>query len=109
MLLRPQAEAAKIDSDSDDDVFSAALKSNKPKRSAKDTHSLPERARDHTNPFRTLSYIALNLCTVPVMSSKRDHVLSESKRLITGDRNHLCAETIEAVQCQKCWLDNHIV
>ena len=124
------------DSDSDGDTFRATLKAHK--LSAKlDGSQLTEKSidaelerykkyefeddipkplswwlehtRDPRTPFLVLSRMALDLYAVRAMSRQCEWVFSDSTRLITDDRNHLSAATIEATQCQNNSLNNHVV
>ena len=48
--------------------------------------------------FPTIAKLAINVFSIPVMSAECEPVFSQSKWLITDDRNRLEAATIEAVQ-----------
>jgi len=65
-----------------------------------------------TNPksaFPKLAKLALDIFSIPAMSSECERVFSETKRVITDDRNQLGAATIEAIQCQKNWIGKGVV
>ena len=49
------------------------------------------------NPFPALTKLALDIFSIPAMSAECEHVFSQTKRVITDDRNCLSATTIEAV------------
>ena len=53
--------------------------------------------------------MAFDLFSIPAMSSECEHVFSQSKLLITEERNRLGAATIEADECQKNWLLQELV
>lgn len=61
------------------------------------------------NPFPGLTKLALDIYSIPAMSSECERVFSQTKRVITDDRNCLSASTIQAIQCQKNWLANKVV
>ena len=42
--------------------------------------------------------------SIPAMSSACERAFSQTKKIVTDERNHLSADTIEADQCQKWWL-----
>ena len=65
--------------------------------------------QDKSCPFPSIARLALDIYSIPAMSSECERVFSETKRIITDDRNQLSDLTIEALQCQKNWLDNGIV
>jgi hypothetical protein len=54
--------------------------------------------------YPTLAKIALDLFSIPAMSSACERVFSQAKKIVTDERNRLSADTIEADQCQKWWL-----
>ena len=54
--------------------------------------------------YPILTKIALNLFSVPAMSSACERVFSLAKKVVTDERNRLSADTIEADECQKWWL-----
>jgi hypothetical protein len=54
--------------------------------------------------FPTLQKMALDLFSIPAMSSECERVFSQSKKVVTDERNRLKASTIEALECQKNWL-----
>lgn len=66
-------------------------------------------AQDKACPFPSIAKLALDIYSIPAMSSECERVFSETKRIITDDRNQLGEDTIEALQCQKNWLDSGIV
>ena len=68
-----------------------------------------ELAKSPNNPFPILSRLALDIFSIPAMSAECERVFSETKRLISDDRNQLAASTIEAVSLQKNWLDNNLI
>ena len=68
-----------------------------------------KRSDDPGNPYPVLTRMAMDLFSVPAMSSECERVFSETKRLITDDRNRLSPKAIEASQCQKNWLHGGLV
>ena len=47
--------------------------------------------------------MALDLLSIPVMSTEVERVFSSVKRLVTADRNRLQDNTIEVLQLLKHW------
>jgi len=66
-------------------------------------------SQDTACAFPSIAKLALDVFSIPAMSAECERVFSETKRVITDDRNQLQEETIEAIQCQKNWLDNGVV
>lgn len=60
--------------------------------------------RSNAKQYPVLARMAFDLFSIPAMSSECERVFSQSKRLITEERNRLGAATIEADECQKNWL-----
>jgi len=54
--------------------------------------------------YPTLAKIALDLFSIPAMSSACERAFSQAKKIVTDERNRLSADTVEADQCQKWWL-----
>jgi hypothetical protein len=48
--------------------------------------------------------MALDMTSIPAMSSECERVFSQSKLLITGQRNRLQADIIEATRCLQMWM-----
>jgi hypothetical protein len=48
---------------------------------------------------------AIDTLSIPAMSTELERIFSQSKRMITADRNRVLAQTLEASQCMKHWLD----
>ena len=65
----------------------------------------PRRQRD----YPTLCRMAIDLFSAPAMSSECERVFSQAKKLVTDERNRLAADTIEACECQKNWLQHGLV
>ena len=59
--------------------------------------------------YPTLAKIALDLFSIPAMSSACERAFSQAKKVVTDERNRLSADTIEADQCQKWWLIKGLV
>ena len=55
-------------------------------------------SQDSTCAFPSVAKIALNIFSIPAMSAECEGVFSETKRIITADRNQLGEATIEAIQ-----------
>lgn len=66
-------------------------------------------SKDPSYRYPKLAKLGIHVQSAPAMSSECERVFSEAKRLITDDRNLLSEVTIQAIQCQKNWLDNGLV
>ena len=55
----------------------------------------------HTSDYPVLSKMAFDLFSCPAMSSKCERVFSQTKRVITDERNRLNSDTGAAIECQK--------
>jgi hypothetical protein len=75
-------------------------------------HTLPEgetlgqfwlRARKQKSTNR-LARMALDMLSIPAMSSDCERVFSQAKLLITGQRHRLKPDIVEATQCLRAWL-----
>jgi len=51
-----------------------------------------------------LAKLGLDMVAIPAMSSDCERVFSQCKLLITGQRNRLKPDIIEATQCLRAWL-----
>lgn len=51
-----------------------------------------------------LARMALDMASIPAMSSECERVFSQIKLLITGQRQRLQAHIIEATQCLRMWM-----
>lgn len=51
-----------------------------------------------------LQRMALDLFSIPAMSSECERVFSQTKRIITDERNCLNNITVESIECQKHWM-----
>ena len=51
-----------------------------------------------------LAQMALDMASIPLMSSECERVFSQGKLLITGQRHRLKVDLIEATQCLRIWL-----
>lgn len=56
-----------------------------------------------------LSYMAIDILSIPAMSDEPERVFSRARRTISWDRAQLGAETIETVECLKDWLQSGIL
>ena len=54
--------------------------------------------------YPILYQIAMDIFSIPVISSKYERVFSQLRRLITFERTRLGDDTIESDECQKHWL-----
>ena len=54
--------------------------------------------------YPTLSRMARDYLAIPATSASSERLFSSGKLLITDNRNILGVNTIEAVECLKCWL-----
>jgi hypothetical protein len=64
---------------------------------------------NHRHEYPVLYKMALDLFSIPSMSSECERVFSQTKKFVTDERNRLSPETIEADQLQKHWLRNGLV
>ena len=55
--------------------------------------------------YPILYCMAMDLFSIPAMSSECEHEFSSANNVITDDQNHLADETIEALEFQKNWLN----
>lgn len=51
-----------------------------------------------------LAQMALDMASIPAMSSECERVFSQAKLMITGQRHRLKSDIIEASQCLRAWL-----
>ncbi|OBS16247.1 hypothetical protein FPOA_13050 [Fusarium poae] len=58
----------------------------------------------HQLEYPVLYRMALDLFSIPGMSSECERVFSQTKKMITDERNRLAPEVVEADQLQKQWL-----
>lgn len=63
----------------------------------------------HQSEYPVLYRIALDLFSIPGMSAECERVFSQTKKMITDERNRLSPETVEADQLQKQWLMRGLV
>jgi hypothetical protein len=92
-----------LEDEEDDDELSVWLKE-RPFRLTGET--LPQfwlRKRRQKSTAR-LAQMGLDMASIPAMSSDCERVFSQGKLLITGQRNRLRADIIEATQCLRIWL-----
>jgi len=50
-----------------------------------------------------LSYIAIDILSIPAMSDELERVFSGARRTVSWDRGQIEAETLEQVECLKHW------
>ena len=55
-----------------------------------------------------LSYMAIDILSIPAMSDEPERVFSGARRTISWERSQLGAENIEKVECLKSWLRSGI-
>jgi hypothetical protein len=48
--------------------------------------------------------MALDILSIPAMSAEPERLFSGAKITITDRRNKLGIESIQAIECLKCWL-----
>lgn len=79
--------------------------SSKPERYDADGTSLPLFWKRHLNTRTSyrLAKMGLDMASIPAMSSDCERVFSQCKLLITGQRNKLQPDIIEASQCLRMW------
>lgn len=58
--------------------------------------------------FPLLSSMAIDIFSIPAMSSEAERVFSGAKHTITDERSSLHMDTIEALECLKSWFRVHI-
>ncbi|OWT43214.1 transposase-like protein [Pochonia chlamydosporia 170] len=58
----------------------------------------------HQLEYPVLYRMALDLFSIPGMSAECERVFSQTKKMITDERNQLAPEVVEADQLQKHWL-----
>ena len=58
--------------------------------------------------LQQLSYMAIDILSIPAMSDEPERVFSGARRTISWDRAQLSAETIERVECLKSWYRSNI-
>ncbi|KAI8417264.1 hypothetical protein FOFC_03577 [Fusarium oxysporum] len=63
----------------------------------------------HQLEYPVLYRMALDLFSIPGMSSECERVFSQTKKMITDERNRLAPEVVEADQLQKQWLMRGLV
>lgn len=63
----------------------------------------------HQLEYPVLYRMALDLFSIPGMSAECERVFSQTKKMITDERNRLSPETVEADQLQKQWLMRGLV
>ncbi|KAF6528137.1 hypothetical protein HZS61_008439 [Fusarium oxysporum f. sp. conglutinans] len=63
----------------------------------------------HQLEYPVLYRMALDLFSIPCMSSECERVFSQTKKMITDERNRLAPEVVEADQLQKQWLMRGLV
>jgi hypothetical protein len=55
----------------------------------------------HASDYPTLSKMAFDLFSCPAMSAECERVFSQTKKVITDERNRLNSDTVAAIECQK--------
>lgn len=55
----------------------------------------------HASDYPVLSKMAFDLFSCPAMSAECERVFSQTKKVITDERNRLNSETVAAIECQK--------
>jgi hypothetical protein len=55
----------------------------------------------HAADYPILSKMAFDLFSCPAMSAECERVFSQTKKVITDERNRLQSDTVAAIECQK--------
>ena len=55
----------------------------------------------HASEYPVLSQMAFDLFSCPAMSAECERVFSQTKKVITDERNRLSSNTVAAIECQK--------
>lgn len=58
--------------------------------------------------FLLLSIMAIDIFSIPAMSSEAERVFSGAKQTLTDDRGSMKINTLEAVECLKSWFQSSI-
>jgi hypothetical protein len=56
-----------------------------------------------------LSFMALDILSIPAMSDEPERVFSRARRTVSWDRAQIGAETLEKIECLKHWKRNGIL
>lgn len=64
---------------------------------------------DPSNPWPAIKQQALDLLSIPAMSTELERVFSQSKLTITPMRNRLSEQTIETLELLRHWWTNNII
>jgi hypothetical protein len=56
-----------------------------------------------------LSYMALDILSIPAMSDEPERVFSGARRTVSWERAQMKAETLECIECLKHWKQNGIL
>ena len=56
-----------------------------------------------------LSYMAIDILSIPAMSDEPERVFSGARRTVSWDRGEMDAETLEKVECLKHWKHSGIL
>lgn len=59
--------------------------------------------------YPILQRMALDLYSIPAMSSECERVFSQTKLILTDQRNRFGNDMLEAVECQRHWLKSGIL
>ena len=59
--------------------------------------------------FPSLHLYAFDTLAIPAMSTECERVFSNTKKLITPERNRLAEDIIEASECLKNWWDRGLI
>ncbi|OBS15027.1 hypothetical protein FPOA_14049 [Fusarium poae] len=63
----------------------------------------------HASDYPILSKMAFDLFSCPAMSAECERVFSQTKKVITDERNRLSSDTVAAIECQKHLLRSGIL
>jgi hypothetical protein len=62
-----------------------------------------------TAAFAATATVAFDTLAIPTMSAECERVFSNTKKLITPERNRLVEEIIEVSECLKNWWDRGLI
>lgn len=65
--------------------------------------------RSQSNPWQGIKQMALDLLSIPAMSTELERVFSQAKLTISPIRSSLSSETIETLELMRYWWSNNII
>ena len=78
-------------------------------RTLDSVHDPKEWWLQHRSDYPILSHMALDILAIPAMSAEVERVFSSASLTITDRRNRLGDKVVEAIECQKSWLQSGII